>query len=79
MTEHPAKKMVNRYGRAVELDICPSCLGHGSKQIQDGMSPEGRPTQVRDLRGAERHRARRMNLEPSRIWACLTCQGEGYR
>jgi len=71
------RRTVLRFGKEAEVDLCPTCLGQGSKWIDDG-SEDGRPTLVRDLKGMERARALRTH-RLAQIWPCLTCQGEGVK
>jgi len=71
---------VSRFGRETTVDVCPSCLGRGSKWINDeSQQGAGRPTVVRDLRGIEKAQAARWRMKPHEIWPCVACQGEGYR
>lgn len=79
MTESRVK--MKRFGAEQEVDICPSCLGRGAKWIDDDpiRYPGGRPQVVRDLARGDQFRAKRLKLEMSSIWPCVTCQGDGYR
>lgn len=60
-------------------DVCPACLDRGTKWITTGpmaeVLPDGRPQLVRDLRGVERARAKRLGYQDHQIWPCQLCNG----